>query len=139
MTTIIMALVFNGALAYGYLKQQKFPSSISALWYTDVNLIYRFTVVGMSLLCIGHFTPFMMLAGMSFLGLLVFPKINRPTEKRVHDAFAILAFVFLSLEIHWGLIPILLLLCIVFWNLISLYWIEVIGFNIVILTKLLLS
>ena len=133
-----MALLFNGSLLYGYLKHCRTHSSISAIWYTDINLVYRFTVIGVSLLAIAHFETSMVLAGMCFTGLLVFPKINRPKEKKIHDAFAILAFVFLALSVHWILIPILIVLCVSFWRLLSLYWLEIIGFNIIILTKLIL-
>ena len=136
--TLITAILFNGSIGYGYLKQCKFPTSISALWYTDINLIYRFTVMGIAALLMAQLEPFMVLAGLSLIGLLVFPKINKPKEKRIHDMVAVLAFVFMSLNVHWIFVFVLTGLFFSFRKLLSLYWLEIIGLNILMISKLLL-
>lgn len=131
-------LLFNGSLYYGWLELKKSPSSISAMWYTDVNLVYRWTVLGIAMLSALHLTPYMIFGGMAMAGILVFPKINLPKEKLVHDIFAVLSFVLWSLEVHWVFIPVLVIIFFLFKKKLSLYWLEIIGFNVLFITKLLL-
>ena len=134
-----MMLLFNGSLYYGWTQLKRSPSSISAMWYTDVNLVYRCTVLGIALLSVMHLTAPMALGGIAMAGILVFPKINLPKEKLVHDIFAVLAFTFWAIEVNYMLIAVLVALFFLARKKLSLYWLEIIGFNIVFLTKLLLS
>ncbi len=133
-----MGILFNGSLFYGWTKMRSLPTSISALWVSDVHLIYRFTVIGVSLLSILHLNAPMVLAGLSIIGILIFPNIENKKEKMIHDIFAILFFAFMSYNVHWVLIPILVALFVALSDRLSLYWLEILGFNILITTTLIL-
>ncbi len=77
-------------------------------------------------------------AGVCLLGLLVFPNIDNKREKMIHDAFAIMTFILMALYVDFRLVLLLSVLAFALAKKLSIYWLEIIGFNIIILTKLLI-
>lgn len=133
---LLTLLVTNLGLFYGYTEMKKTPSSISALWFSDIHFIYRLTIIAISMLFAMQGTALMGVAGACLMGILVFPNIHKKKEKMVHDGFAVAAFVLIGLEVHWGIPLLLLFIFLPLRKKLSLYWLEIIGLNIVYLASI---
>ena len=130
---LILTLIFFVPLLYTRWKKGGWHTSISIIYYDeDLRIVWKFTFVAVAYTLSTYHELIPDLAAISLLGVAVFPEIEKPKIKKIHDTFAITFFFMMGWYIH----PLILLGMILFFTFtlkkMSLYWIEMIGMGTII-------
>ena len=131
---IALGLVFALPLLYARYTSGKWHTSISAIYYdTKLRMLWKLTIMGMAYITSLYHEIVMDWAAVSILGVAIFPDINVPRIKRIHDSFAVIYFALVSYYIHPTLTLGLICAFALGYKLTTLYWLEWIGMGTLII------
>lgn len=130
---LLLAIIFATPLLYTRWRKGKWHASISEIYYEeDLRIIWKFTLIAVAYTLSTYDNILLDWAAVSILGVGIFPEINKPNIKKIHDTFAI-SFFFM---IGWYCHPILVLIMGVLFGLgyrfVTIYWLEWIGMAIIL-------